>query len=83
VYTLDIGNTVICDFCNQDYTDSDEIGGIVFGSYAACPLCSPRIETSAKKHNEQQHIARPNDDERFCDFVIRIRGGNNTITIHS
>ncbi len=38
VIWLEMGDRVVCDYCNADFTDSDESGGIYgFGSKAICP----------------------------------------------
>jgi hypothetical protein len=66
VWQIDIGDTVICDFCNDDYTESDKKGGIIVGGYAICPKC--------EKHHmlaDADYISR--DGETFNDFVIRTR----------
>jgi hypothetical protein len=34
---IDIGDTVLCDLCNADYTDSEAEGGILMGTYSICP----------------------------------------------
>ena len=71
-----IGDTVVCDYCNDDYTDSDEKGGVLIGSYAVCPKC-------AEKHKEhhQNPDDRAREDETFKEFVMRVRAGNNSIYI--
>lgn len=57
---------VICDFCNGNYSDSDEQGGILIGSYAICPECAtPALQIRADK------VSR--EEESFKDFVLRIR----------
>ncbi len=79
---LDIGDNVQCDWCNTDYTNSDEIGGFLFGSYGTCPHCADDIERRAKETNESQYIrerARPG--ETFKAFCLRMRGGDNTVRI--
>lgn len=64
------GNTVLCDICNTDYTDSKETGGILFGSYAVCPKCAPKMELDAKKYNEEKYIAsRCPENKSFADWV--------------
>lgn len=79
---IDIGDHVECDFCGKDYTRSDAKGGLLFGSYGTCPDCAPRIEASAERYGEQDHIrARAGADETFKAFCLRLRGGNNTVTI--
>lgn len=65
-WQVDIGDTVICDFCNDDYTESDKKGGVIVGSYAICPKC------------EKPHMLKDADyvcrhDETFKDFVVRTR----------
>lgn len=81
---FDLGEHVVCDFCNKDYSSSDARGGLLFGSYSTCPECVPKIEASAKANNELHIIkeyARP--DETFKAFSLRLRGGNNTVVIRS
>jgi hypothetical protein len=80
--TFDIGDTVLCDLCGEDYTLSDAKGGILFSSKGICPTCAPRIETDAIAFGETRFIiARAEPDETFASFIRRIRNGNNTITI--
>jgi len=68
----DIGDTVVCDLCNENYTNSEAEGGCLVGSYAYCPKCVNRVE--------QRFI------DAFCprgltfkQWVLLLRGGNNTI----
>lgn len=35
-----IGDTVVCDVCSKDWTESDVSGGFIFGSYVYCPDCA-------------------------------------------
>lgn len=53
---LDPGNTVLCDYCNRDYTDSAEQGGFLFGSKAICPKCAPDAEASIRRYKEEGFI---------------------------
>lgn len=84
---VDLGDTVVCDFCSADFTRgaaSLETGGFLFGNYATCPRCADRIETGAAKSNESHFIidrARPG--ETFKAACLRWRGGNNKVTIDS
>lgn len=74
VINIDPGETVLCDLCNEDYTNSDEKGGFLFLSKAVCPKCAPNFLTSVKKYGEERFIrAQVNSDESFKDFVYRIR----------
>jgi len=80
--TIDIGASVICDACDADYTLSDATGGMLFGGYGICPQCAPVWESSAETYKERHHIkARAAPGEEFRAFIMRVRGGNNTITI--
>lgn len=81
-WEMDIGNTVKCDACNEDYTDSDAQGGMLFVSKAICPKCTPRWVNDAKAYGESHHIrAEAAPWESFRDFVLRIRGGNNKVRV--
>lgn len=81
---VDLGDGVWCDICSEDYTNSDRRGGFLFGSKGICPNCSIRMRASIKKYNEEHYIkAEASEGESFKDFIIRIRGGNNTVTICS
>ena len=73
---IDIGDTVLCDICNADYTNSDSLGGILVGSYAVCPQCAPDFHDS-----DDDPIIHCPAGVRFRDWVLRIRGGRNTIEI--
>lgn len=85
VETYDIGNTVVCDICNEDFTNSEAKGGYLFGSKGVCPNCATgKWHQGVLKYQEQHFIReRARTGESFRDFVLRLRGGNNTITIRS
>jgi len=79
---LDIGDRVRCDDCNKDFSDSEEVGGVLFGSKGYCPDCAPKLLELARKYNEENYIrARAHPGESFRDFILRIRGGNNLVTV--
>jgi hypothetical protein len=81
---IDIGNTVLCDLCNGDYTESDEQGGVLFGSYALCPKCAPqRVEAAKESGNEDEISAQCPEGMSFREWVLQLRGGDNTIRIQS
>jgi hypothetical protein len=70
----EIGDTVLCDMCNRDFTDSDEPGGFVFSSNGVCPVCAPDFEKSVIKYGEEKYIvARPKEGQSFADFVREYR----------
>lgn len=75
---IDIGRIVVCDFCNDDYTESQASGGLIFGSYALCPQCQHKVIGEASRVR-----ARCPEWMSFADFVREYRGGNTTITISS
>lgn len=74
---IDIGDSVICDSCNDDYTNSTECGGILLGSWAYCPKCTAKLTSSER---EQAELCCP-AWMPFKDWVLQLRGGNNTIQV--
>lgn len=80
-----LGDVVLCDLCNQDYThDQGSFGGFVFSGKAVCPSCADRFEARVKQHNEDRYIeCRAEAGETFADFIRRYRGGPATMTITS
>ena len=84
VEVIDIGDSVLCDLCNADFTHSDETGGFLFTSKAVCPGCAPVFEASIKRYHEEEYIRdRALPGESFRAFCLRLRDGDNTITITS
>lgn len=82
VEIFDIGDTVICDLCNADYTDSGAKGGFLFSSKGVCPVCAPAFEKTAKEFHEERFITkRAGPGETFKAFCLRLRDGNNTVAI--
>lgn len=77
---LDIGDTVVCDLCNADYTNSDESGGALIGSYAACPECAADVIRRSEECGALDYSVCPKEMS-FKEWVMRIRGGDNTIRI--
>ena len=64
------GRRVLCDFCDQEFTDSPEAGGFMFGRKAVGPCCVARIERSAEGYGEAHLIgARCPDGVPFSDWV--------------
>lgn len=56
VITVDCGDEVICDYCDECYTDSNEEGGFLFGGYAVCPKCADKSLQNIRKYNEEDRI---------------------------
>ena len=82
--TIDIGDTVLCDCCNKNWTGSDKSGGFIFGSYAYAPCCAETMMENIKKYDEEQYIrARCAEGESFWRFVLNYRKGDNTVKITS
>jgi hypothetical protein len=85
ITSIDLGSSVVCDGCGEDYTNSDECGGLLVVSNAYCPKCAPRVEQSVKKYEEEHTIkGRCPADKPYRRWVLEdLRKGNNKITIES
>jgi len=81
ITTVDFGNHVACDFCSEEHSaDKTALGGLLLDTYALCPKC---VAGAGNELKPSQIKARAADMETFHAFVIRIRAGNNTMTITS
>lgn len=81
---IPVGDIVVCDSCNEDFTSSPAEGGIIFGSNAWCPACAERMMPSIVGYNEQRLIrATCPAGVRFADFVRQYRGPNATVAIYT
>lgn len=79
---IDVGDSVICDVCGQDYTDSNESGGLLFGSNAYCPKCAGEGLSKIRGYGEEKYIkGYCPKGVSFKDWVLSLRGGDNTIKI--
>lgn len=56
VINIETGNDVVCDYCGDDYTTSHATGGILFGTYAVCPKCTPKVIADATRFGESNLI---------------------------
>lgn len=81
---IEIGEHVICDSCNEDFINSNAEGGFQFGSNVYCPNCTPRMLQSIKRYDEEKYITGycP-EGVTFKDYVLGLRGGDNTIKLIS
>ncbi len=73
---IDIGDSVLCDYCNKDYSESDLEGGALVGSYAVCPECI------AKGSRIKADRMCP-EGMTFKEFVLQVRNGNDFIAIQT
>lgn len=65
---------VLCDFCNKDWSDSDQSGGILVLSKGCCPDCEDRLRKSIAKYNEEWSIkGECPKDVSFADWIRSIR----------
>lgn len=82
VTQTDIGNAVFCDCCNTEYTSRDDLGGMLFESKAYCPTCMSTRLPKIKALGEERFIREfcP-PDMKYREWVLGLRGGNNTITV--
>lgn len=72
--TIDVGSLVVCDYCNEDYSFSDKKGGLLINNEAVCPNCV------TDELRQQAESVCPSGIS-FKDWVLRLRGGDNNITI--
>lgn len=72
--TFPAGDSVVCDFCSADWTDSNVSGGFLFQSKAVCPQCALRTLPSIQAYGEERFIREwcPKDMS-FSDWVRRMR----------
>lgn len=67
---LEPGEMVFCDDCGEDFTDSPVEGGMLFGSKALCPTCTPKWEKGAKEYGEEHFIrARCPAGKTYANWV--------------
>lgn len=82
IEVIEMGDSVLCDVCNTDFTNSEESGGFLFGSYAYCPRCAPRGLRTIQETGEERYIrAMCPPDVSFKEFVLGLRAGNNKVII--
>lgn len=77
IESTDVGRSVLCDFCNDDYTDSPEQGGLLFCSNALCPKCAAKTLRETRSGPESKFIkATCPPGMSFADWVRDVlRGG--------
>lgn len=63
-------SVVVCDYCGDDHTTDSAPGGLLFGTYAACPKCAPQMDRSARTYGETRFIrARCPEGKTFAQWV--------------
>ena len=77
VYSENIGDLVLCDFCNKNFTgDNETKGGIIFGSKGVCPVCTKKMMPDIKKYDETFYIkAKCPENTSFWKFILDYRRG--------
>lgn len=83
---IDIGEMVLCDLCNTDFSEGKEAagerGGFIYLSKGVCPRCAPDFYKLIKQYDEQEHIkALCPTTKTFREFILEKRGGNHYVTI--
>jgi hypothetical protein len=79
---IPVGRDVVCDLCDEDWTDRPESGGFLFESKGVCPDCVPRFMASVIKHSEQRFIRGECPKGQSCaDWIREIRGPDAFIRV--
>lgn len=73
---IDIGEEVVCDFCNTGFEDDSVEGGCFIGTYAICPECT---RTRGIKSTPEEPVDFIKGS--FRQAVLKSRNGDNTIKI--
>jgi len=73
---IDIGEEVVCDFCNLSFEDDSAEGGCFIGTYAVCPACTQARDTKSSDEEPVEFIKGS-----FRQAVLKSRRGDNTIKI--
>ncbi len=81
---IEIGDMVLCDLCNADWTNESQTGGMLVQSKAVCPACAPRYRADLVRYDEQHliHAACP-PWQSFADWCRELRGPNAAIEIRT
>jgi hypothetical protein len=76
--SIDIGDEVICDYCNATISDDEKEQGFFVGTNAVCQECGKDIRVSDYAKFEVEHVS-----SNFKQAVLKRRNGNNRIEIYS
>lgn len=67
---IEVGSSVYCDYCNKDFTNSPKSGGVLLGSYAVCPDCTPKLIQDAVRDGELGRVkGKCPEGMSFADWV--------------
>ena len=81
---IEIGDLVLCDICNKDWTTETQTGGMLVQSKGVCPDCSPKYRCDLIKYEEQYLIrAICPPETSFADWIRSLRGPEATIEIRA
>lgn len=81
---IDVGDSVCCDFCGDEYRGRPDIGGLLFQSKAVCPKCAPKVAGDAIHYGEEHLIrGRCPPEMSFHAWVMQLRGGDNAIKVYT
>lgn len=73
--SVPVGDIVVCDFCDHDFTHRPDQGGMIFQSKAVCPQCTALMASDVKQYGEERYIrAGCPEGQSFADFVRAYRG---------
>ena len=81
---IDMGDIVVCDYCEKDYRGLPDSGGLIFQSKAICPTCAPEARKSIRRFGEERYIrAECPDGVPFQQFVLGYRAerGSNYVQV--
>jgi len=74
VVNLNVGDSVICDNCNADFSHRTESGGFLIGSRGWCPDCEAESRALLRRYNEEHLItATCPSDMSHRDWILSIR----------
>jgi hypothetical protein len=64
-----VGDDVLCDFCNADYTNLPDSGGYIVHGWAVCPACAPDFSKRTEESGEAPPELLCPYGMSFADFV--------------
>ena len=77
VHSSNLGDTVICDFCNADGSISK--GGVMIGSNAVCGDCCDKYNYYNDKEVDEVFDREKTFQENVCDYRKKTTGTSDGI----